>query len=106
MLTNVDGREFEPPQYFERMSQFNESNKTVGTNIIREMGACSEHIGSPEFANQRQLFENHFVRSLGEVVHYQLVRREYEVLERWRTGRFNRVDVVGALVYEAASRDQ
>jgi hypothetical protein len=105
-VTAVDGHAYECSQYFEQLPQFSEKQKTIGTGIIREMGALSNGTESPEFEERRRLFECNFLHCLGRDVHYELVCREYEVLDRWRKGEFQRVELIGAFVYHEEPTDQ
>jgi hypothetical protein len=100
-LTSIDGQSSAPAPYFESLTQFNENQKIPAVSIIRDMGALSGNIESEAFARQRRMFEHNYLRWLGREVRYELVRREYDVLNRWRTGDFQRVETIASFHYQA-----
>jgi hypothetical protein len=97
----IDGRQLDQPPYFEQLPGFDEHQKTIGRGVIEGMGSLAGDQASPAFAEQRRLFERNYLAPLGDDVRYELVRREYDVLERWKTGAFQTNEPVAALVYRA-----
>jgi hypothetical protein len=101
-LREANGRALGEAEYFENCGSFAESQKTVGVAIVQEMGRWASDPNSTEFREQRSLFEKSFLLPVARHVRYELVRREFDVLERWRTGRCEKVDVVAKFVFDAS----
>jgi hypothetical protein len=55
-----------------------------------------------ELDAQRQLLEQSFLSPLGGKVQYELVRRNYDVLDRWNSGACRSVEPVGRYLYQAS----
>ncbi|MEX2315980.1 MAG: hypothetical protein WD669_02440 [Pirellulales bacterium] len=97
----VDGRPLDPPPFFEEFATNAESQMTVGYAIVQEMGRFAEDASSAAFRKQRGLFERTFLQPVAKKVEYEIVRREFDVLERWQSRRFKKIELLGELVYEA-----
>lgn len=102
-LTAVDGQPLDSPQFFEELPHFNQHQRTIGVGIIQELGRLSSDQQSPEFDRQRRLFESNYLKHISTQTEYEIVRRRYDVLERWRTGNCESVDVVRTFAFHENS---
>jgi len=102
----VDKRVLKQPQYLEDMHTFSEDQMTVGYSIVQEIGRRAVAEQSEALAWELQLFERSFLRPLGQIVQYELVRRQFDVLERWRTGEYDRVETIDQYVSQSNSVSQ
>jgi hypothetical protein len=95
----IDGKSFDEPLYYEELADFDQHQKTLGRGIIHDMGALWDDGPPLQFAQQRRLFERNFVAPIAREARYELVRRDYDVLNRWRTGAVNHTEILASLVY-------
>ena len=101
-LTAVDGRNFDRPPFFEELDAFDEHQKTVARGIIDAMGSlAADGDELAAFEEQRRLFERNFLVRIAPEERYELVRREYDVLQRWRTRVFQHVELLASLEFHA-----
>jgi hypothetical protein len=103
-LLAINGSELKEQPYFEQLPNFSAVQKTVGSGIIHDMGVLASSDDGPRFETQRSLFERNFLSAVSQHVRYELVRREYDVLARWRTGAFHKIEPVTVLDYHADSQ--
>lgn len=99
-LTAVDGQPLEPPTFFDDFVELTENERLAAYVLVQEMGRLAGETERSAFATARRVFERSFLRPLARQVRYDLVRREFDVLERWKTGRYENVGAIEEFVYE------
>ena len=100
-LREIDGRALDPPPFLEDYSELTDAQKSVGHAIIQEMGRFAAAGDDRELGVQRQLLEQSFLSPFGREVRYEIVRRTYDVLDRWNSGVCRSVEPVNQFMYRA-----
>jgi hypothetical protein len=90
-LMQIDGRKLDPPLPFERAEQFFWSaKKSTARGMIQALGASIARHDMAQSEALRQSFEPLHLRGHKQVI-YQVVARQYDPLERWHGGGFDRI---------------
>lgn len=96
-ITAVDDTQLEPPLYFEAADQwFAEANNIVAYNAIQDYGKAVRQGEAEAIAKIRPFIETLYLED--KAVQYEVVRRTYTPLERWREGTFDKEEVLTSFI--------
>ena len=91
-VTEIGGETVDPPLPFERSKRHFAEADSHGARIsIQRLGRALERDEAAEVERVRAYFERLYLNGggvSGAVVHYDVVSRRYDPLERWRDGTF------------------
>jgi hypothetical protein len=84
----VGSEELRPPRYFEESGfWFDKDRSSLGYSDIQRLGAAFAERDADRVARIRALLERRYFAGAG-TVRYELVRRSFDPVDRWRSGRF------------------
>jgi hypothetical protein len=103
-VLTVGGQALDPPLFFEdARSFFPYVNQSQLMMTVQLLGRALDSGNAEAVKRYRRLVERHHLRGRG-VVHYEIVRRAFNTLARWATGKFRVVRSVGTFSMEGQAR--
>ena len=91
-LHTVDGNMIDDATYFNEHAELSEKERIIAYNVVQRMGAFHDAEDSTALYERREFFERSVLAQAAGIVSYELVRRDFDVLERWKTGECDRVE--------------
>jgi hypothetical protein len=96
LLTEIDGQPLSPPILYEHSREwFWAANNHGAYCAILDFGRAVDAGDAAESQRRRRLFERLYLGNGKVSVEYQLLRRRWEPMSRWRTGEFIELEVLG-----------
>lgn len=89
------------PRYIER-TDFPGANSPALYMVIQDMGHALRQGQDDTLDTKRKILETNYLPP-DSAVRYELVRREFDVLERYRDGTFRHIEVLGTFSSRGAS---
>ena len=99
-ILEVDGEPLPQVRYFEDYVDLPDARKIVAHVTIQELGRLAH--GGKDFSTLQHHFEQSFLRSIHRQVRYELVERQFDVLERYKFGFYHREKSLNELNYESS----
>lgn len=95
-LLEVDGQELDPPRYFEKSDDLfgNRARSPEAATLLKSWGGHLEAFRPLRAEASRELFETRFLQS-ATTVHYEVVKRRYDIIERVECDCFVSEEVIG-----------
>ena len=91
-VRELDHQPLSPPRFFEELPDVAQAFSTVDYVIVQQLGAAQQRGDAVRQGQlQRLLLDNLLGR--GKQARLELVRRRFDVLERYRTGHFRKLTV-------------
>ena len=86
-----NGTTVSPPQLFqEAKGVVRQSSSIIAYYLIQDFGKAYERREMQKSERLRELFEANFIKAPAQ---YRLIRIIYNPLERWKTGRYERINI-------------
>jgi len=103
-VLRVGSEEMQPPPYFEDSRYwFDKNSSSLGYFNIQKLGTAISRGDSDRAARIRRFLERRYFGGVGRV-RYEVVRRSFDPVKRWRYGRFKSTQRVA--VFETLEKDR
>lgn len=103
-LIAVDGKTLQTPLFFEEGEQyFAGANSIMAMTTIRRLARAIEAGNAGQIVEYQTFFEEMFLAEASDVA-YEVVRRTYNPVERWRTGRYISVECLRSAEFQRLSQ--
>lgn len=97
LLISINGRQLEPPVMFEESGRwFWAAGHHAAYCAILDFGSAVAQENEPEMERRRRLVERLYLGGGKASVEYQLVRRRWDPMQRWRGGDFIELEVLSS----------
>jgi hypothetical protein len=86
-IHSVNGEQLDPPQPYDEYLKLNPTQELAAYAMVQRMAQFALDDTDAQLQSQIQQFEDSFLHPHIETAKYQLIRRKYDVLERWKSGQ-------------------
>lgn len=89
LVTGMDGKTLETPlEFMESEGTFPGAGSIRAYYTIQNLGAATLRRRGDDIERLRRVFEQNYLASEGREVHYRLIFRSFDPVERWRGGSY------------------